>query len=105
MRPGKGYSEGAVEKGGDANVAERKTLTEKQKLFCRFCAEGASPKEAAKLAGYSNAGATAKRMIRMAKIQKYIEKLKNPTKERNAEAETAVASSIISKAGTIRKIS
>lgn len=72
-------------------MAERKTLTEKQKMFCRFCAEGTSPKEAAKLAGYSNANAESKRMMKMAKIQKYIEKLKKPSKERKAEEETAVA--------------
>lgn len=70
-------------------MAERKTLTEKQKAFCRFCAEGKSPKEAAKLAGYSNAGAAAKRMMQMGKIQKCIEKMKMPKKD--AEAETAVA--------------
>jgi enolase len=40
-----------VEKGGDANVAERK-LTDRQKVFCRLCAEGMKPIEAAKKAGY-----------------------------------------------------
>lgn len=42
MREGGVYSGGAVEKGGDANVAERK-LTERQKEFCRLCAAGMKP--------------------------------------------------------------
>lgn len=66
-------------------MAERKTLTEKQKAFCRFCAGGMSPKEAAKLAGYSNAGAEAKRLMQRSKIQKAIEKMKGPKKEKAAD--------------------
>ena len=51
MRLGKGYSRDAVEKGGDANVAERK-LTERQQEFCRLCAEGVKPIDAVKELGY-----------------------------------------------------
>lgn len=90
MREGRGYIEEAVEKGGDANVAERKTLTEKQELFCRYCAEGKRPKEAAKLAGYRQAETMAKKMMQMSKIQKAIEKRKCPKREK-PEEETAVA--------------
>lgn len=76
-------------------MAERKTLTEKQKMFCKFYVDGSSPKEAAKLAGYSNAGEAAKRIMQMAKIQKYMEKLKSPSKERNEETTVAEKNEIL----------
>ena len=70
-------------------MAERKKLTKMQRDFCRFYAEGKSPKEAAKQAGYQNAVAAAGKMMQMPKIQKQIERLKKAGK--GADVETAVA--------------
>ena len=75
MRFGKGYSEDAVEKGGDANVAERK-LTERQQVFCRLCAEGVKPLEAAKELGYRNVYRSTGEMLRNERIRAEILRLK-----------------------------
>lgn len=95
MRFGKGYDEVAVEKGGDANVAERK-LTERQKEFCRLCAAGVKPIEAVKELGYRDIYGTAGNMLRNDRIQREIKRLKeidgkeSPTAQK-AEEETPVA--------------
>ena len=68
------------EKGGDANVAERK-LTEKQEAFCRLCAEGVKPIEAVKELGYRNVYRTAGEMLRNERIQQEIKRLKDGGKE------------------------
>lgn len=70
-----GYIEVAVEKGGDANVAERK-LTERQREFCRLCAAGMKPLEAIKTLGYRDVYGTAGKMLRNERIQKEIARLK-----------------------------
>lgn len=86
-----------MEKGGDANVAERKTLTERQKEFCRLCAAGMKPLDAAKLLGYRNISRTVGDMLRMEKIQKEIQRQKEQAAEQaektlpKGEEETAVA--------------
>ena len=71
MRFGKGYSKDAVEKGDDANVAERK-LTERQMEFCRLCAEGMKPIDAAKELGYRNAYRSTGDMLRNERIRREI---------------------------------
>ena len=89
MKRGRGYITGAVEKGGDANVAERK-LTEKQMEFCRLCAAGVKPIEAAKELGYRNAYRSTGDMLRNERIQAEIARLKK-TATQKAEEESAVA--------------
>ena len=93
MRFGKRYSRDAVEKGGDANVAERK-LTERQRTFCRLCAEGVKPIEAVKELGYRDVYGTAGKMLRNERIQREIARMKEreekPTAQK-AEEETAAA--------------
>ena len=74
MRFGKGYSEDAVEKGGDANVAERK-LTERQRAFCKLCAEGMKPVDAAKELGYRNAYRSTGDMLRNERIRQEINRM------------------------------
>lgn len=84
MIDGKRYGRDAVEKGGDANVAERK-LTERQKEFCRLCAVGVKPVEAVKKLGYRNVYGTAGNMLRNQRIQQEIARLKEDgTKEKTA---------------------
>ena len=56
-------------------MAERK-LTDRQKVFCRLCAEGMKPVEAAKEAGYRNVYRTTGDMLRNEKIRKEIEQQK-----------------------------
>ena len=80
MRGGTGYSMDAVEKGGDANVAERK-LTERQQAFCRLCADGMKPIEAAKELGYRNVYRSTGEMLRNGKIQQEIARLKEAEEE------------------------
>ena len=75
MRFGKGYSEDAVEKGGDANVAERK-LTERQRAFCRLCADGMKPIDAAKELGYRNAYRSTGDMLRNERIRREINRMR-----------------------------
>ena len=75
VRVGKGYHKGAVEKGDDANVAERK-LTEGQKTYCRLIAAGEKPVEAAKQAGYQNIYGAIGRMQRNEMVQREIARLK-----------------------------
>lgn len=76
-------------------MAERK-LTERQKEFCRLCAAGMKPLDAAKLLGYRNISRTVGDMLRMEKIQKEIQRRKEQTSEQAEknmpkEEETAVA--------------
>lgn len=76
-------------------MAERK-LTERQKEFCRLCAAGLKPLDAAKLLGYRNISRTVGDMLRMEKIQKEIQRRKEQTPEQAEknmpkEEETAVA--------------
>ncbi|MBR6652039.1 MAG: terminase small subunit, partial [Anaerotignum sp.] len=75
MRGGKGYAVDAVEKGGDANVAEKQKLTEKQRMFCRLCAAGVKPLEAAKKAGYRNVYGSTGDLLRNERIQQEIKRL------------------------------
>ena len=56
-------------------MAERK-LTERQKAFCRLCAEGVKPIAAAKATGYRNAYRSAGDMLRNERIREEIERLK-----------------------------
>ena len=56
-------------------MAERK-LTDRQKVFCRLCAEGMKPIEAAKKAGYQNVYRTIGDMLRNERIRKEIERQK-----------------------------
>ena len=55
-------------------MAERK-LTERQKAFCRLCAEGVKPIAAAKEIGYRNAYRSAGEMLRNERIREEIAKL------------------------------
>lgn len=77
-------------------MAERK-LTERQKEFCRLCAAGMKPLDAAKLLGYRNISRTVGDMLRMEKIQKEIQRRKETKAEQaektmqKSEEETAVA--------------
>ena len=63
-----------MEKGGDANVAERK-LTERQRAFCKLCAEGMKPVDAAKELGYRNAYRSTGDMLRNERIRQEIAKM------------------------------
>ena len=88
MRFGKGYSEDAVEKGGDANVAERK-LTERQMAFCRLCAEGMKPIDAAKELGYRNAYRSTGDMLRNERIRQEINRMQGlQTEEKSSVKKT-----------------
>ena len=55
-------------------MAERK-LTERQKAFCRLCAEGVKPIAAAKEVGYRNAYRSAGDMLRNERIREEIARL------------------------------
>ena len=77
-------------------VAERSALTEKQRAFCQFCAEGKSPKEAARLAGYKNFGSEAGKLMRMSKIQRGIERRKKAGSGGAAEKTVAESDEILS---------
>ena len=93
MRGGKEYSEDAVGKGGDANVAERK-LTEKQQEFCSLCAMGMKPIAAVKAVGYRNVYGAAGDLLRNERIQQEIRRLKEQQETLPAvqrEEETPVA--------------
>ena len=81
MRGGKGYAVDAVEKGGDANVAEKQKLTEKQRMFCRLCAAGVKPLEAAKKAGYRNVYGSTGDLLRNERIQQEIKRLQGQEAE------------------------
>ena len=80
MREGNRYSGDAVEKGGDANVAERK-LTERQEEFCRLCAEGMKPIDAVKELGYRDVYGTTGKMLRNERIQREIQRLRKIEEE------------------------
>lgn len=75
-------------------MAERK-LTERQRAFCRQCAAGTTPKEAARLAGYRDFDSSARKLMQLEKIQKEIargqkrqaEKERKAAKEEKAVAE------------------
>ncbi len=77
-------------------VAERSTLTEKQRAFCQFCAEGKSPKEAARLAGYKHFGSEAGKLMRMSKIQRGIERRKKAGSGGATEKAVAESDEILS---------
>lgn len=74
-------------------MAERK-LTERQKEFCRLCAEGMKPIDAAKKLEYRNVYRSTGEMLRSEKIQQEIARLKRaetiPERpaEENPEEET-----------------
>lgn len=108
MRVGNGYDTDAVEKGGDANVAERKRLTEKQKAFCFFCAAGMAPYEAAKECGYVNVAKTIKKMAENENIQKEIKRLQKKGVERlpesKKEEKPSEATALIQRAAEKREI-
>jgi hypothetical protein len=57
-------------------VAERK-LTERQQAFCRLCAEGVKPIDAAKEIGYRNAYRSAGEMLRNERIREEIVRMQN----------------------------
>ncbi len=63
-------------------MAERK-LTERQKAFCRLCAEGVKPIDAAKEIGYRNAYRSAGDMLRNERIREEITRLQG-AKEKTA---------------------
>ena len=96
VRVGNRYHKDAVEKGGDANVAEKRTLTERQLEFCKLCAAGIKPFEAAKKLGYRNIYRSTGNMLRNERIQQEIARLRGdetmekPAAEK-AEEETPVA--------------
>ena len=56
-------------------MAERK-LTERQKEFCRLCAEGVKPLEAAKELGYRNVYCSTGEMLRNERIREEILRMK-----------------------------
>ncbi|MBQ2924648.1 MAG: hypothetical protein IJE57_03640 [Anaerotignum sp.] len=64
-------------------MAERK-LTEKQKKYCRFCAEGMKPIEAARKAGYQNIYGAIERLWRNEMIRQEIERQKDSEKTAKA---------------------
>ena len=68
-------------------MAERK-LTERQKEFCRLCAAGVKPMDAAKMLGYRNIGSTVGKMLRNEKIQQEITRMKEAGEGRLAVAKT-----------------
>ena len=67
-------------------MAERK-LTERQMEFCRLCAMGMKPIEAAKATGYRNAYRSTGEMLRQERIQQEIERLKRQKREPRPEAQ------------------
>lgn len=77
-------------------MAERKTLTERQKEFCRLCAAGMKPLDAVKEAGYTSSGIL-KKLMGMEKIQQEIQRRKEQMAVQaektmpKVEEETAVA--------------
>ena len=88
VRDGNIYYKDAVEKGGDANVAERK-LTEGQKTYCRLIAAEIKPVEAAKKAGYQNIYAAIGRMQRNELVQREIARLKRQEAEEKSAVQKA----------------
>ncbi len=97
------------EKGGDANVGERKTLTERQKEFCRLCAAGIEPWDAVKKLGYKNIGKTVKAMLRSEKVMAELEKerlrlQKLPETERTVEKTLTMGkAAMLARNGTIQR--
>ena len=71
-------------------MAERK-LTEKQKEFCRLCAEGMKPIEAAKALGYRNVYRSTGDLLRNERIHEEIQRLKEKLHTKKVEEDTAVA--------------
>ena len=80
-------------------MAERK-LTERQKAFCRLCAEGVKPIAAAKEVGYRNAYGSAGDMLRNERIREEIAKLQRadeqPTVQKAEEDTPAEKAEILS---------
>ena len=77
MRLRGGYSEGAAEKGGDANGEKRQEVSEKQEEFCRLLAEGKTTGEAERLIGFSKGYGW--RLMREEHIRRAIKVRKNPS--------------------------
>ncbi|WP_458407915.1 terminase small subunit [Anaerotignum sp.] len=67
-------------------MAERK-LTEKQQTFCRLCAMGVKPIEAAKKAGYRNYFGSTGELLRNERIQQEIKRQKETAVTGNSAAE------------------
>ena len=78
-------------------MAERK-LTERQRKFCRLCAEGMKPVEAAKECGYRNAYRSTGDMLRSERIREEIARLKGAetTAQRTEEDTPAEKEEILS---------
>lgn len=70
-------------------MAEKQRLTEKQHMFCRLCAVGVKPLEAAKRAGYRNVYRSTGDMLRNERIQREIVRMKElETEERTLTQKT-----------------
>ena len=80
-------------------MAERK-LTEKQKKFCRLCAEGVKPIDAAKECGYRNVYGITGDMLRNERIRAEIRKLQEreekPVVQKSEEDTPAEKAEILS---------
>ena len=78
-------------------MAERK-LTERQRKFCRLCAEGMKPVEAAKECDYRNAYRSTGDMLRSERIREEIARLKGAgtTAQRTEEDTPAEKAEILS---------
>lgn len=82
-------------------MAERK-LTERQKEFCRLCADGMKPIEAVKKLGYQNVYGTAGKMLRNERIRQEMERLKEgnvgerPETQKEEESAAAEKEEILS---------
>ena len=68
-------------------MAERK-LTERQQVFCRLCAEGVKPLEAAKELGYRNIYRSTGEMLRNERIRAEILRLKEAKAEKKSVQKT-----------------
>ncbi len=69
-------------------MAERK-LTERQREFCRLCADGMKPIDAVKELGYRDVYGTAGKMLRNERIQQEIARLKEGEKKERATVQKA----------------
>jgi len=77
-------------------VADKQRLTEKQKMFCRLCAAGVKPLEAAKKAGYRNIYRSTGDMLRNEEIQREIGRLKEAAAQKTEEETPAEKEEILS---------
>ena len=62
----------------------KNTLTERQRQFCRLCAAGMEPRQAAKALGYRNIGRSVRDMLGMEKIQREIQRQKEQAEKPTA---------------------